>query len=216
MRWESNLPQRLERRAKYDAWFEKHVRVQISVIAGSDNLLSHASNVFDVLVFGVLLLAATGIFFGALLFLFGSLLLAFLSIFGSLMCCSIIISENGIAAHNFGRVLKFIRWQDITTIKKIRRWNAGSRSFEDTFHIFDGEFPAFRERTVNLRGPIVFTDKIRSLRSLLDKINEAAHRYRLPLVVLDQEAARSLAARSHAGAWQRTVPKVEEVPLTEL
>jgi hypothetical protein len=104
----------------------------------------------------------------------------------------------------------------VKTVKKVRRWNAGSRSFEDVFHVFDGAFSPFRERMVNLRGPIVFSDKIRELRSLLDKINDAARRYHFSVVSLDQEAARKVAARAGAGSWKRTVPKVEEVPLTEL
>lgn len=163
---------------------------------------------------GVFLLETASTFFGVLLILFGAWFL-FLSAFGSLMCSSITASDEGIAARNFGRTLKFIRWRDVTKVKKVRRWNAGSRSFEDVFYVFDGTFPPLRERIVNLRGPVAFTDKICGSRGLLDKINEAVRRYRFPLVALDQEAARKLAAESGAGAWRRTVPKVEEVPLTE-
>lgn len=163
---------------------------------------------------GAFLLKVNSIFFGALLVLFAAWFI-FLIAFGSLMCCSITVSDDGIAAHNFGRTLKFIRWGDVMKIKKIRRWNAGSRSFEDVFHVLDGTFPPLRERMVNLRGPVAFTDKIRGLPELLDKINEAARRYHFPLVALDQEAARKLAAQTGAGSWRRTVPKVEEVPLTE-
>lgn len=164
---------------------------------------------------GVFLFAATSIFFGVILILFG-VWLVFLSVFGSLMCSSVTVSNEGIAAHNFGRTLKFILWQDVMKVKKVRRWNAGSRSFENVFYIFDGTFPPLRERMVNLRGPIAFTDKIRELRELLDEINKAARRYHFPLVVLDQEAARKLATQTGVGAWRRTVLKVEEAPLTEL
>lgn len=164
---------------------------------------------------GAFLFEEASIFFGVLLILFGAWFI-FLSVFGSLMCSSITVSGEGIAAHNFGRTLKFIRWQDVTQVKKVRRWNAGSRSFEDVFHVFDGTFSPLRERLVNLRGPVVFTGKIRGLRGLRDRINEASHRYHFSLVALDQEAARKLATQAGAGAWKRAVPKVEEVPLTEL
>jgi hypothetical protein len=103
------------------------------------------------------------------------------------MSSSIVLSEEGIAARNFGRTLKFIRWENVTKIKKVRRWNAGSRSYEDVFYVFDGDFPALRERMVNLRGPIAFSDKIRRVRDLLDEINEYARRYHFPVLTLDQE-----------------------------
>ena len=135
---------------------------------------------------GAFLLKAESTVVGALLILFGACLF-FLSAFGSLMCSSIVVSDKGIAARNFGRMLKFIRWEDVAKIKKVRRWNAGSRSYEDVFYVFDGNYPALRERVVNLRGPIAFSDKIRGVRNLLDKINEHARRYHFPLVTLDQE-----------------------------
>ncbi len=113
--------------------------------------------------------------------------LFFLSTFGSLMSSSIVASIEGIGARNFGRTLKFIRWRDISKIKKVRRWNAGSRSFEDMFYIFDGDFTALRERMVNLRGPIAFSDKICGIRDLLNGINDRAREHHLLLVILDQE-----------------------------
>lgn len=163
---------------------------------------------------GVFLLHVASTFFGVLLVLFG-IWFIFLSAFGSLMCSSITISEEGIASHNFGRTLKFVRWQDVIKIKKVRRWNAGSRSFEDVFHVFDKIFSPLQERMVNLRGPVAFTDKLRGSRELLDKINEAACRHHFPLVLLDQEAARKSAIKTGSGAWKRVVPKVEEVILTK-
>nr|RAV91156.1 hypothetical protein DBT45_09350 [Aerococcus tenax] len=164
---------------------------------------------------GVLLLESESAFVGVLLILFGVWLL-FLSVFGSLMCASIIVSDDGIASCNFGRSLKFVRWKNVSKIKKVRRWNAGFRSFEDVFYIFDGAFSPFQERMVNLIGPIAFTDKIRGLRNILDCINEAAKKYSIPLILLDQEAARKSAAQSGAGAWIRLVPKVEEIEITSL
>jgi len=136
---------------------------------------------------GVFLLTAGSAIVGAFLALFGPCLL-FLSAFGSLMCSSIAISDEVIAAHNFGRTLRSIRWEDVTKITKVRRWNAGSRSYEDVFHIYDGDFSALRERMVNWRGPIVFSDKIRRVRDLLDRINGSAQRHHFPLVTLDQQA----------------------------
>lgn len=195
-----------------DASRSKSYRYPFSQIVISYLLLP----IFSVLGLGLgaFLLEVGSAFFGALLILFGAWLI-FLSAFGSLMSASIIVSDEGIAAHNFGRSLKFIRWRDVTKIKKVRRWNAGSRSFEDAFYVFDKTFSSLHQRMVNLRGPIAFTDKIRDLRGLLDKVNEAARRYRFPLVALDQEAARKLAAQSGAGVWARTVPKVHEVLLTD-
>jgi hypothetical protein len=113
--------------------------------------------------------------------------LFFLSAFGSLMCSPIIVSDEGIEARNFGRMLKFVRWEEVTKIKKVRRWNAGSRSFDDTFYVFNGNFPALRERMVNLRGPIAFGDKISGIRDLLNGINEYGQRHHLLFVTLDQE-----------------------------
>jgi hypothetical protein len=146
---------------------------------------------------GVFLLRAENTIIGTFLATSGALFI-FLSAFGSLMCSSIAVNDKGIAAHNYGRTLKFVQWRDVTKIKKVKRWNAGSRSYEDVFHVFDGEFPALRERMVNLRGPIVFTDQIRDLRKLLDRINEYSRRYHFLLVTLDQEAARKLAVEQGA------------------
>src|SRR5664279_65067 len=81
---------------------------------------------------GVFLLTAGSPIVGALFILFGGCFV-FLSAFGSLMCSSITISDEGIAAHNFGLTLRFIRWENVTKIKKVRRWNAGSRSYESVF-----------------------------------------------------------------------------------
>lgn len=153
--------------------------------------------------------------FGIILLMFG-IWFVFLAMFGALMCSSIVATDDGIAAHNFWRILKYIRWCQITKVTKVHRWNAGSRSFEDVFRVYDGTASALHERMVNLCGPIVFTGKIRGSRGLLDRINQAAHQYHFPLVLLDQEAARELAAQTGAGAWRRTVPRVEEVSLREL
>jgi len=138
------------------------------------------------IVLGVFLLKASSAIVGDLLIFFGACLL-FLSAFGSLMCSSIAISDEGIAAHIFGRRLKFIHWEDVTKIKKVRRWNAGSRSFDEVFHVFDGDFPALRERMVNLRGPIVFSDKILRVRALLNGINRYSRLHHLPLLIVNQE-----------------------------
>ena len=113
-----------------------------------------------------------------------------LAAFGSLMSSSIATSDEAIAAYNYGRMLKSVRWQKIAKVKKVRRWNAGSRSYEDVFHVFDGEPSWLQERMVNLRGPIVFTDKISELRTLLNEINGYAREYRFSLVILDQEASK--------------------------
>jgi hypothetical protein len=161
---------------------------------------------------GWVLLGANNIIVGFFLILFGALLV-FLSAFGSLMYSSIVINDEGIATRNYGRTLKFIPWTKVVKIKKVRRWNAGSRSFEDVFHIFNGSSSG---RMVNLRGPIVFTDKIRGLRTLLDKLNASARKYHFALVALDQEAARKIAGQSRVRAWKRIVPDVEETPLAEL
>lgn len=139
-----------------------------------------------------------------------------LGAFGSLACSSIAVSDEGIAAYNFGRTLRFIPWRYVIKVKKVRRWNAGSRSYQDDFYIFDSDFSAPRERMVNLRGPISFSDKIRGLRQLLDRINDRARQHRFSLIVLDQEAARNRALQPGAGPWERTVPKVDEMHLMEL
>src|ERR1051326_7790142 len=118
---------------------------------------------------GIFAIDANSTLFGFLSILVAALFIS-LSVFGSLMCSSITIDDEGIGSRNFGRRLKFIRWQDVTKVRKIRRWNAGSRSYENVFHVFDRDFSGLRERMVNLRGPIVFTDKIDRLRELLDTI----------------------------------------------
>ena len=66
------------------------------------------------------MLEAASIFFDVLLILFGAWFI-FLSAFGSLMCSSIIVSDEGIAAANFWRTLRFIHWRDVTKVKKVRR-----------------------------------------------------------------------------------------------
>ena len=164
---------------------------------------------------GGVLLKSDNVIAGILLMLFGMFFLL-LTAFGSLMCSSIHVSADGIAARNFGRTLKFVRWEDVVKVKRVRRWNAGSRSFENVFYIFDGVFSAARERMVNLRGPIAFTEQIHGLRELLAKINDSARKYHFALVSLDQEEARKSAMRSGAGIWKRTVPEVNEVRIAEL
>ncbi|MEI9997346.1 MAG: hypothetical protein WDM91_22315 [Rhizomicrobium sp.] len=164
---------------------------------------------------GIFLIDSASTFVGFLLILFGAAFL-FLSAFGTLMCSSIVSGDDGIAAHNFGRNLRFIRWQDVTVVKKSRRWNPGARAFQDVFYVFDSVYSSLQERMVNLRGPIVFSDRISGLRDLLDDINQAAHQYHFPLVALDQEAARTQAIATDAGIYRRTVPKVNEAPLAEL
>jgi hypothetical protein len=164
---------------------------------------------------GVFAISEHSYVFGVLCILVAAWFIS-LSVFGSLMCSSIIVSDRGIASRNFGRVLKFIGWEDVTKVKKVRRWNAGSRSYEDVFYAYDGDFPGLRERMVNLRGPIVFTDRITGLRALLDNVNEYAQRHRFPLIVLDQEVARERTSQKGAGAWERTVSKVDEIKVAAL
>jgi hypothetical protein len=162
---------------------------------------------------GIFLLNENSTFVGIMLIAF-AVWFANLGAFGSMMCSPIVISGEGIAAHNFGRSLKFVRWQDVTKIKKVRRWNPASQSYDAAFYVFDGDFGTFHERMVNSLGPIGFTDKICGQRELLDKINGYAQRYQFPLIVVDQEAARRCAAERGAGAWERTVPKVNEDRVT--
>jgi hypothetical protein len=166
------------------------------------------------LVLGTFLLKADSTIVGVLLILFGACLF-FLSACGSLMCSRIVVGDKGIAAYNFGRTLKFIRWQDVTKIKKVRRWNAGSRSYEDVFYAFDGDYPPLQERMVNLRGPVTFSDKIRGVRDLLDKINEYARRHHFLLITLAQETMRELAAPKEAGSLGQTAVKSDETEVTE-
>ena len=83
-------------------------------------------------------------------------------------------------------------------------------SYEDVFHVFDGDFPALRERMVNLLGPIVFSDKIHRVRDLLDKINEFARRHHFLLVTLDQEATSEVATQKQARSWGQTAPQADE------
>lgn len=149
-------------------------------------LLMPSISLFSIGVGAFLLATGSAVIGAFLLILLGACLL-FLSAFGSLMCSSISISDEGIVARNFGRTLKFIRWEDVTKIKKVRRWNAGSRSYEDVFHVFDGERPLLRERMVNWRGPIVFSDKIRGVQALLSGINRYSQLHQVPLVTLDPE-----------------------------
>jgi hypothetical protein len=159
---------------------------------------------------GVFLFVVGSIFVGALLFVFG-IWFAFIGAFGVLKCSAIRLDSKGIEAHNFGRILKTANWQHVKKAKKVRRWNAGSRSFEDAYYVFDGPFSALRERMVNLRGPIAFDEKIRGLRALLDKINAAAVQYDFPLIVSDQEASIKLARLAGISVWSRFALEAKEV-----
>ncbi len=139
-----------------------------------------------------------------------------LSVFAAFMCSSITMSDEAIAASNFGRTLKRIRWADVTRVKKVRRWNLASRSFEDSFYVYDDTFSALRERMVNSLGPIVFTDKIDDLRSILDRVNLNAGKYQFPLAVLDEQAARAAASKQGAATFGVILRGAEEVRVTAL
>lgn len=126
---------------------------------------------------------------------FSALWLIVLNLVGSLLMSSIAVNDEGIAANNFGRTLKFVSWGSVTKVKKVRRWNMGSRTYEEVFHVFDGEYSPLRERFINVLGPVVFSHRIGRVKDLLDSINVHAQRYGFPLVVIDQGADRSSMAR---------------------
>jgi hypothetical protein len=155
---------------------------------------------------------AVGVAVLCLLFAIGIVLLIALT---SLTYAPIDISDEGIAAYKLGWKMKSTRWQDVKKIQKMRFWNMGARAYQDRFYVYDGDFGTRRKLMVNLRGPIVFTDEIRELRELLDRINGYARRYSFPLVALDQEAASKLAAQKGAGYLGRAAPKTDEVKVTE-
>jgi hypothetical protein len=168
-----------------------------------------------VLSLGIFLFLNLHHIFGIFFIAFGTLLFV-LTAYGLFMSSSILISDDGIKAANFGRPLKIIRWQDVTKVIKLRGWNNGSYSYEDTYYIFDGNFGAWRERMVNWRGPIVFSERIRKLREVLDKINNYSHRFGFPLFVVDEEAATKLSAQEGAGYWRRVAQEVDEVRVPNL
>ena len=156
---------------------------------------------------------AIGVAILCLLFAVG---IALLIVLTSLTYAPIGISDDGIAAYKLGWKMKSVRWPDVKKIQKMRFWNMGARAYQDRFYVYDGDFGTRRKLMVNLRGPIVFTDEIRELRELLNRINGYARRYGFPLVVLDQEAASKLAVQKGAGYLGRVAPTADEVRVTEL
>ncbi len=156
---------------------------------------------------------AIGVAVLCLLFAIG---IALLIVLTSLTYALIGISDDGITAYKLGWKMKSIRWQDVKKIQKMRFWNMGARAYQGRFYVYDGDFGTRRKLMVNLRGPIVFTDEIRELRELLNRINGYARRHGFPLVVLDQEAASKLAVQKGAGYLGRVAPTADEVRVTEL
>lgn len=138
---------------------------------------------------GVFLVRSGNFTPGVLLVTFG-VLFAFLSTYGSLMDVAILANTDGISAYKIGRRIKFIRWQDISKVKKIHRWNAGSRSYQDVYYVFDKPYPPISERLVNFVGPITFTDEISNLPELINKVNESAREFGFSLSIIDQEASQ--------------------------
>ena len=148
------------------------------------------------------------------LFVLFSPVVFFLSAFGALMCSVIAVSDEGIAAHNFGRTLRFIRWEDVTKIKKVRRWNIASGSYLDTFYVFDRNFPPLRERMVNFRGPIAFSGEIRGLRDLLNRINDYSRRNNFLLVTLAQGLDGRSGTQMKLASRKRASPETDEIEVT--
>jgi hypothetical protein len=142
--------------------------------------------------------------------------IALLIVIAALTYAPISISDYGIVTYKLGWRMKSIRWQDVTKIQKMRFWNMGARAYQDRFYVYNGDFGTRRRLLVNLRGPIVFTDEIRELRDLLNRINSYARRHGFPLVVSDQEAASNAAAQKGAGYLERVAPTPEEVRVSEL
>jgi hypothetical protein len=150
----------------------------------------------------------------AILCLLFAIGMALLIVLTSLTYAPIGISDQGITAFKLGWKMRFIRWQHVTKIQKMRVWNMGARAYQDRFYVYDGG--TRRKLMVNLRGPVVFTGEIRELRELLNSINGYAQRYGFPLVVLDQEVASKAAAQKGADYLRRVASKVDEVRVIEL
>jgi hypothetical protein len=131
-----------------------------------------------------------------------------------MLASTIVVSYEGVAAQNFGRTSKFIRWD---AIKKIVRWTTGNvptvSTFPDWYRIYDGEGELFgiRRFPPNLRGPVIFNGRLENIRELLDQISIEAARHQFPLFVMDRAAARKIAAQSGEGDWQQLSAKPTEV-----
>ena len=136
-------------------------------------------------------------------------------LFRATMCrASIKINEDGIAAFIFGFEAKTISWKNMTKIRKTRVTNG--YNYVDSFSVFDGNHSLICRYFVNVCGGIMFSQDIRGLRDLLDKVSFYARRYEVPLVVLDTEAAAKEFARDQApGRWKRGMAKSAEVRVSE-
>ena len=136
---------------------------------------------------GALMISLDFILFGVGFVLFGGWL-ALLALFGLMMSSAITVGLDGIGTRNFGRALKFIRWRDITQVRRIRRWNASSRAYECVFYAFDRENPHASGRIVNLSHyPIAFSERIRGAQKIVETINEQSRRHQFPLVAIEPE-----------------------------
>jgi hypothetical protein len=123
---------------------------------------------------------------------------------------TIIIDNEGISARSFGKIRKFIRWSDVTKIRKTRfRWPGPTPTYSVTFEVFDAAaeaLPRLKARP-NLNGAITFTDKILNIRNLLDNINKYSLDHNIDIYINDPENGVSI-ARSRSNASEVKVPEL--------
>jgi hypothetical protein len=130
---------------------------------------------------------------------------------------TLIVDEAGVSARVMGVRAKTLGWGQVGKISKRRSIGYGG-VYTETFQIQDAtEHSLICRYFVNFCGNIAFTEDIRCLRDLLDQLNFYARQYKIPLVVIDGEAAAGRSAsRLPAERRRIAVGRIPETTVDEL
>ena len=133
---------------------------------------------------------------------------------GMLSRVPILIGDDGITARVFGIKLKTVQWKNVKKIRKIRAYNG--YTYVDSFRILTESSNYLCRFFAKICNGIEFTQDIRDLRELLDRLNFYAHQYGISLVVRDTQAAGAkLSGDQGPGYWKRATAEIPEVKVAE-
>jgi hypothetical protein len=121
----------------------------------------------------------------------------------------------GISAKALGIRTRAIKWRDVKKIRKARVTNG--YVYVENFNIQDSKkHDVVCRFFVNFCGNIAFSQDIRGLRNLLNRVNFYARQHEIPLVIWDTEAAAAkLASEKGPGYWRRATAQIPEVRVAE-
>jgi hypothetical protein len=127
------------------------------------------------------------------------------------------LDNDGLSTYAFGYRWKYVTWRDVTSIRKVREWDAPTTRYLTKFYVntssssINMHMRHIFGNTPFRRGPIAFDERIIDLRMMLDAINSYAQRFQIEIVSVDREADFQRVRETGQSLWKELKERESKV-----